>query len=149
MDVSRAALGTGEEGWWEQFSHGADIGVRGIGRTLARAFSEAARAMTAAVVDPDKIRAEIPVEIQCDGENVEDLFYAWLNAVIYEMSTRRMVFGRFHVEIDNYRLQATLWGEPVRPARHKPCVEVKGATFTQLSVRHDGEYWAAQCVVDV
>lgn len=143
------ALGTRQDGWWEHFPHGADIGVRGIGRTLGRAFAEAARAMAAAVVDPDEVRAEIPIEIRCTGESVEDLFYAWLNAVIYEMATRRMVFGRFYVDIANYRLYATVWGEPVRPERHKPAVEVKGATFTQLSVRHEGEYWTAQCVVDV
>jgi tRNA nucleotidyltransferase (CCA-adding enzyme) len=137
------------DGRWEHFPHGADIGVRGVGRTLARAFSEAARAMTAAVVDPDDVQAETSIEIRCTGESVEDLFYAWLNAVIYEMATRRMVFGRYYIEIDNYRLHATMWGEPVRPGRHKPAVEVKGATFTQLSVRHDGEYWTAQCVVDV
>jgi len=28
-------------------------------------------------------------------------------------------------------------------------VEVKGATFTELAVKQDGDWWIAQCVVDV
>jgi SHS2 domain-containing protein len=34
--------------------------------------------------------------------------------------------------------------------RHKPAVEVKGATYTQLKVaRDEAGAWMAQCVVDV
>jgi len=74
----------------------------------------------------------------------------WLNAVIYEMATRRMVFGRYNVGFVDGRVQATAWGEPIDPVRHQPAVEVKGATYTELRVREDasGE-WSAQCVVDV
>jgi tRNA nucleotidyltransferase (CCA-adding enzyme) len=33
--------------------------------------------------------------------------------------------------------------------RHAPAVEVKGATYTALSVRHTDGGWIAQCIVDV
>lgn len=134
---------------WEHFPHGADIGIRGIGGSLEQAFAQAARAMTAAMVNPDIIRAEIPVEIRCAGKNIEDLLYVWLNAVIYEMATRRMIFGRFHVEIGDIALKATAWGEHIHPDRHEPAVEIKGATFTALSVHREHGLWIAQCVVDV
>ena len=32
---------------WEHFPHGADVGVRGTGKTPAQAFKQAALAMTA------------------------------------------------------------------------------------------------------
>ena len=51
----------------------------------------------------------------------------WHNAVIYEMGTRRMVFGRFAVGTAYHRLWGRAWGEPVDPARHMPAVEPKGA----------------------
>ncbi len=61
-----------------------------------------------------------------------------------------MLFGHFDVVIDRCRLKATLSGEVVVPERHQPAVEVKGATYTELSVgqRKDG-FWYAQCIVDV
>lgn len=66
------------------------------------------------------------------------------------MATRRMLFARFDVVIENHRLVATAWGEAVDVARHEPAAEVKGASFCELAVRQqaDGE-WLAQCVVDV
>jgi SHS2 domain-containing protein len=136
-------------GRWEHYPHGADIGVRGVGRSLEEAFAEAARAMTAAAVDPDAVRAETAVPIRCSGSDAEDLLYAWLNAVIYEMATRRMLFSRFDVTVEGGTLEAVAWGEPVAPERHEPAVEVKGATYTTLHVRRDGEQWIAECVVDV
>lgn len=136
-------------GRWEHFPHEADMGVRGIGCTLERAFAEAARAMTAAIVDPDAIRPETAVEIRCAGATAEDLLYSWLNALVYEMAVRRMVFGRFAVDIEDGVLRATATGEPVSQTRHQPAVEVKGATMTALSVGRAGDDWIAQCVVDV
>ena len=134
---------------WEHFDHGADIGVRGHGPDKAAAFAMAARAMTAAIVDPGLVRPSEPVAVACEAPDDELLLVDWLNALIYEMATRRMLFGRYDVKIDGRHLTATAWGEPVEVARHRPAVEVKGATLTAASVaRSDGE-WTAQCVIDV
>lgn len=136
-------------GHWEHFEHVADIGVRGIGSTPAEAFAQAALAMTALIVEPETIEARTPVSFELEGEDLDYLFYDWLNALVYAMATRRMLFGRFELSLEPGRLHATAWGEVVDRARHQPVVEVKGATLTQLGVRRDGERWIAQCVVDV
>ncbi len=135
---------------WEHFEHGADIGVRGVGRTLAQAFEQAALALTAVITDPAAVAATTAVDIACEAPDTELLLADWLNALVYEMQVRGMLFGRFEVSIEGTRLAARAWGEPVDVARHKPAVEVKGATYTQLAVRRlDDGHWLAQCVVDV
>ena len=135
---------------WEHVPHGADIGVRGWGNDVAAAFDQAALATTAIVVDPSLIRLETSVDISCEAASLEDLLVEWLNAVIFEMSTRQMVFGSFMVRIDEHRLMASARGERLDPGRHDAGVEPKGATYTMLRVsrREDGT-WEAQCVVDV
>ena len=135
---------------WEHFAHGADIGVRGIGATLGEAFEQVALALTAVIADPARISPVAAVEIGCEAPDRELLLCDWLNAVVYEMATRRMLFGRFDVHIVDHSMTATAWGEGVDRVRHQPAVEVKGATYTALSVaqRDDGA-WVAQCVVDV
>ena len=135
---------------WEHFPHGADIGVRGIGATPGEAFEQAALALTGVITEPAGVTARTAVEIHCEAPDDELLFADWLNALIYEMSTLNMLFGRFAVAIEDHRLAATAWGETVVRERHYPAVEVKGATYTALSVAHrDDGAWIAQCVVDV
>lgn len=135
---------------WEHFSHGADIGIRGRGATLAEAMAHAATALTAVVTDPASVEARERVEIRCAAPSADLLLVDWLNALVYEMATRGMLFSRFEVECDGTRLSAAAFGERVDAVRHEPAVEVKGATLTALEVRREpGDGWIAQCVVDV
>ena len=135
---------------WEHFPHGADIGVRGIGATREEAFEQAALAVTAVITDPGKVAADTGIAIRCAAPDDELLLADWLNALIYEMATRNMLFRRFAVSLHDHALEARAWGEPVDRERHRPAVEVKGATYTALSVvRRDDGMWVAQCVVDV
>jgi SHS2 domain-containing protein len=135
---------------WEHFPHEADIGIRGRGATLSEAFREAARALVAVIADPEAIGAHEAVAIECDAEENDVLLFDWLNALVYEMATRRLLFSRFEVAVEGGRLRATAWGEPVDTVRHAPAVEVKGATWTALRVDQDADgLWTAECVVDV
>ena len=134
---------------WEHYEHGADIGVRGFGATAAEAFEQAALALSAVVADLSAVHGFEKLKIDCEAPDRELLFAEWLNALIYEMSTRKMLFSRFGVKIEGERLSAEVWGEPIDVARHHPAVEVKGATYTTLRVAREGERWVAQTVVDV
>jgi tRNA nucleotidyltransferase (CCA-adding enzyme) len=117
---------------WRHFSHEADIGVEGIGPTRAVAFEQAALALTAIVTNPTEVAASTAVDTVCEAPSDDMLLVDWLNAIIFEMATRHMVFGRFEVTLDGRRLHGRIWGEPVQRDRHTPAVEIKGATYTSL-----------------
>ena len=120
------------------------------GQTKEAAFEGAGLAMTAVITDPESVTPTRSVSIACEAPDDELLLVDWLNALVYEMATRKMLFRRFAVRINDHSLLATAWGEPVDVARHQPAVEVKGATYTELSVTQDQQgQWIAQCVVDV
>jgi SHS2 domain-containing protein len=134
---------------WELFSHDADVGVRGFGSTVAEAFEGVALALTAVITD-GPIAPNTRVEVACEAPDRELLLVEWLNAVIYEMAVRHMIFGRFAIEIEDTRLCGTLWGEAADAKRHAPVCEPKGATYTALCVAQDADgFWSASCVVDV
>ncbi len=135
---------------WEHFPHQADIGVRGLGATLDEAFEQAALALTAVITDPADVAPKEMIRLSCEAPDAELLLVDWLNRLIYEMATRNMLFSRFEVHVEGSRLSAQAWGEALEAARHRPAVEVKGATYTALKVMQqpDGS-WLAQCVVDV
>jgi SHS2 domain-containing protein len=134
---------------WEHYEHQADVGVRGFGGSIAEAFEQAALALTAAVTDLAAVRPLEEVRLHCEAPDAELLLAEWLNALVYEMATRRMLFSRFKVRLNETRLAADAWGEAVDRERHHPAVEVKGATYTTLRVAREGEGWLAQTVIDV
>jgi tRNA nucleotidyltransferase (CCA-adding enzyme) len=86
----------------------------------------------------------------CRGTDPELLFVDWLDAVIYQMAVKHMLFGRYNVRISGSDLAGTLWGERVDVARHAPACEPKGATLTALKVgRNPDGSWEAGCIIDV
>jgi tRNA nucleotidyltransferase (CCA-adding enzyme) len=135
---------------WDHFEHEADIGVRATAPSRETLFERLAEALTAIITEPDRVRSVETITIHCEAPDDAMLLVDWLNALVYEMSTRRMVFGAWHVELDGLRLTARVSGETVDRTRHQPVVEVKGATYTALSVEQDEQgLWHGQCVVDV
>jgi SHS2 domain-containing protein len=157
---------------WEHYSHPADIGIRGFGPSKEEAFAQAALALTAIVADLETVEPKEEVKISCQDQDDEFLFVSWLNALIYEMATQRMLFSRFQIRIDKpavkpqakylapqfiagsprftQDLSASAFGEKINVKKHTPAVEVKAATYTDLKVGQskNGD-WVVQCVVDV
>jgi SHS2 domain-containing protein len=121
-----------------------------VGASPAEAFEQAALALIAVMSDPATVDPRDVVAVACEAPDLDLLFVEWLDRLIYEVATRRMLFGRFAVRIEGLRLTGQAWGEAIDPVRHPRVVEVKGATLTSLGVAQgaDGR-WTAQCVVDV
>jgi SHS2 domain-containing protein len=135
--------------YWEHFEHKADIGIRGFGNTMAEAFAQAAIALTAVITDIALINATTAVQLSCSEPDNDTLLYDWLNTLVYEMATRKMLFSQFEINIDAGELNATVSGEAIDMEKHQPAVEIKGATYTELAVFSKQGQWVAQCVVDV
>jgi SHS2 domain-containing protein len=134
---------------YETFEHEADIGIRGVGRTVEEAFEAAAMALYSVMV---KIEAIQPLEeknVTVSASDRELLLVEWLNALLSLSDVERMVFSRFAVKIEGGSLTGTAWGESLDRVRHEPNVEVKGATYHMLRLEKDGDNYVAQCVVDV
>jgi len=135
---------------WEHFEHKADIGVRGYGNSLAEAFNQAALALSSVITVLDDIEPTTCLTIECEAPDYDVLLVDWLNELVYQMATQRMLFSTFNVEIGGFHLKAEICGETADQQKHQPAVEIKGATFTELKVYQNasGE-WVAQCIVDV
>ena len=138
---------------YEILEHEADAGVRGIGSSLEEAFCEAARGMFSLMVDLEEVRPERAVPVAVEAETLEVLFVSWLGELLALRDLEGMVFSRFEVKIKKadggWALEGKAYGEPLDPARHKPAVEVKAATYYGVKVGKDDGRYIAQCVVDL
>ena len=134
---------------YETFEHGADVGIRGKGRTLEEAFANGAKALFALMADLSTIEPQKEIRVECTAPDIETLFMVWLNQLIALADIEKMVLCEFSVTIKDKNLTATARGESISPQKHDLGVEVKGATFTMLRVFQEAGYFVAQCVVDV
>lgn len=85
-------------------------------------------------VEPEIVLPSAVVSVTYAAPDGRLVLYDWLNAVIYEMAVRRMVFSRFDVSLQGGTLEGRAWGETVDPTRRARAVEPKGATMTGLKV---------------
>ncbi|HEX9758300.1 MAG TPA: archease [Nitrospiria bacterium] len=135
---------------WEHFPHEADMGVRGIGASKEEAFEEAAKALTSVITDLGTVCPKEMIHLSGEGPDDDLCLAEWLNQLIFEMATRKMLFSDFKLKMRGHRFEADIWGETINVEKHQPAVEVKGATFTALGVKQSSDgFWVAQCVVDV
>ena len=139
---------------YEQFEHQADVGIRGYGETIEEAFENGARAMFSVMIDLDKVESKKEIEIRCEAENLEELFIEWLNKVLSEAGIKNLVFSDFKIEEIkkaklNYKLSGSARGEELNLEKHKPKVEVKAATYSQLRVQKEEDQYMVQTIVDV
>ncbi len=85
-------------------------------RRASEAFEQAALALTAVVADPARVGANSAIEIRCEAPDDELLLADWLNALVYEMATRGMLFGRFDVRPRRPCARSEGVGRAARPA---------------------------------
>ncbi len=131
------------------FSHEADIGIIGRGKTEVEAFVSAAESMFAIMTDLASIEAKNNIAIEFVEADVELAFITWLNLLLAEARHHGLILGRFALTRHNDHWQGQAWGEPWREDMQRG-TEVKGATLTMLSVaQQNDQLWEARCVVDV
>lgn len=134
---------------YQKFDHGADIGIRGIGKTVEEAFAEAAKAMFDVMVDIGNVQTKKEVKITTKAENKEELLIEFLNKLLSEADLKNMVFSEFKVLIEYNKLTAIAMGEKLNPKKHNIKTEVKAATYSMLKIGQENNNYFAQCVIDV
>ncbi|RKX56757.1 MAG: archease [Thermodesulfobacteriota bacterium] len=141
---------------FETFEHGADIGIRGYGKTLEEAFSNGIKALISLIVEkiPESgLKREKSIEIEIDAEFLDELFVTFINKLISYIALENILFWDFEGKIEKkdkeFILKGHVWGEEYDLEKFGYGVEVKGATFTMSEVKKQNDLWIVQCVVDV
>ena len=70
---------------YEVFEHPADLGIRGWGRTLEEAFTNAATALFEVITEPDKVHQEEEIDFEVESDDREALLVDFLNELVSSM----------------------------------------------------------------
>ena len=132
------------------FEHTADIGIHAEADDRNSLFADAARGLFAIITsDIEKIRSIETVEVRIDGTDHQYLMLDWLTELLVTFEIRRLLLGKFDVDIDDTGLTATAHGEAVDFSRYRLTHEVKAITYHGLKVEQTDRGWTADIIVDI
>jgi SHS2 domain-containing protein len=136
----------------ETFEHTADLGLRVIGVDLGDLFRTAGKGLFDVIVaNSQEVRDVESDPVLLTAESAEDLLLIWLNELIFLCETNHRLYTRFDVALNEtgHRLEGTIGGESIDPARHVLDHEVKAATRHGLFLREQSEGWFAEIILDI
>jgi SHS2 domain-containing protein len=131
-----------------EVSHTADVKIRATAPTLEILFSEAFAALMQVLYGPDR-KDGMKREIVLETEDHESLLREFLSEVLFIAEVDGLVFCQAVVHIDGGHLVAVLDGEPFDRRRHALGTEVKGISYSGLSITRDANGYMLDIVFDV
>ncbi len=136
---------------YDYFEHTADIGIKAYGKNIEEAFENSALAITNIITKTENVSKNKRIKINVNAENIEALFYEWLEAIIIKFDTQKLVFSEFKVNIDkkNNKLRAICLGEKFNLEKHEIGSEIKAITYHQMEIKEKQGKWQINFVPDI
>ncbi|MDD1696423.1 MAG: archease [Methanoregula sp.] len=133
---------------FEEISHTADVKIRARAPTLEALFSETFNALMQVMYGLDR-NGGVKREIRVTSPDNESLLADFLSEVLFVSEVEGLVFSDARVSIQGLHLRAELDGEPFDPVRHSGGSEVKGISYSGLSITHDANGYMLDIIFDV
>lgn len=132
--------------------HTADLRFRAYGKTVSECFSNAATALTSAMVDPETIEEKEERTITLEAEDFERLLHDFLSEILFMFETEGLLFKKFEVGVGDKRgnyLNARFVGEEYNPEKHKIKKEIKAVTYHEMKIKKENDLWVAEVLCDI
>ncbi len=127
--------------------HTADIKFRVYGRTLNEIFENSVLAFSEYVSRGEKIKSSKGKIIDVSGNDLESLFYNFLDELIYLIDAENFITAKAKVTIRGYNLHAELFGD--KASNYKYIDQIKSPTYSDMYLKKTKSGWEAQAVLDV
>jgi len=135
---------------YELIDHTADIGIKVYGRDLKELFRNAAFAMFDIMADLEGLNSSVTVEIRKEAPNREELLVNWLDELLYNFYTKRLIFSEFDIsELDDTHIVGRIIGRHIGENRSRLKTEIKAATYHDLKIEKTKDSWQTQLIFDI
>jgi SHS2 domain-containing protein len=88
-------------------------------------------------------------DIAITSQDIDSLLLDFLSEVLFVSEVEEIVFSKADVHINGTNLHAELEGEPFNRQKHAKGTEVKGISYSGLSIRHDANGFMVEILFDV
>src|SRR3989338_6636689 len=118
--------------------HTADIKFKVAGHTPANLFENAAKAISFYASEGRKISTRLITHVEIEGDDLESLFYKFLDEIIFLLDSEGFIVGKAEVK---------LYGNLVKEYKVR---QIKAATYAEMKIKEvEKGGWEAQVVLDV
>jgi SHS2 domain-containing protein len=142
------------DGKFEFLEHTADILIAAHGQNMEEAFENAALAMFEVMTDTTKVNPIQEDSVEVEAEDEYALLYSWLEALLVKFEVNGMLYSKFKITTlqdtsENFKLQATVWGEKFNPEKHPQKVAVKAITYHRMEIIKEIEKVTLEFILDI
>jgi len=133
---------------FRELPHTADIKIEARAPTKETLFSEACNALMQIMYGEDR-RSLDTIELVVDADDTEAQLADFLSEVLFRSEVDGLVFSDAVVHIDGSHLHAVMHGEPFDRNRHAGGTEVKGISYSGMSITRDTNGYMLEILFDV
>lgn len=142
-------------GGYRALEHTGDVVVQAWAPDLPRTLANLGKALFAVMVDLRTVRVRQWRRVEAEAPDAESLAVEWLNALLFDWETSRMLVREVNVtglmaRPGRWRVRARCGGEPLDEGRHVTRTHVKAATYHGVHVRGaDGPACTVRVLLDI
>ena len=128
-------------------NHTADIKFQVYGKDLNEIFENAVEAVAEYISRGQKIKTSKGKVIEVFGNDLESLFYKFLDELVYLLDAEDFIAAKAEVTIRGYNLKAELFGD--NASNYKDFDAIKAATYAEMYIKKTPKGFEAKAVLDV
>ena len=122
---------------YKLLDHATDAVIEITASNLKEAFTVAGQSAVDITLDSEKVEEKEQRSLKVIGKDLRYLLFNWLEEVNYQLITEGFAIHRFTIDISKnseYKLNATVYGEPLDLQKHRFRVEIKAPTFHEMEI---------------
>ena len=130
--------------------HTADVKFRAEGKTIERAFENAAFALREVMTKNPKIKikGKTKKKVKVKGKDNEALLYNFLEEFLFLLDAKNFLLAKINkIKIKDNKLEAEIVGD--KASNYKFSNDVKAVTYNEMYVKKEKNKYIVQVVLDV
>jgi len=135
---------------YELTDHTSDIGIKVYGKSMEELFCNAAFGMFDILADLEGIKTSTSIKIELTKENSEELLVSWLDELIYNFYTKKIIFSEFKIQnLNDTSLKAEAIGRHIGDRKSRLKTEIKAVTYHDLKIEKNNGAYEVGIIFDV
>jgi SHS2 domain-containing protein len=130
--------------------HTADVGIEVEADSREAVFTGSGLAMFDLMFGLESVGGDVTKPLSVSAESPTELLVAWLNELLYCYAVDKIIFSGFTgVRLGEREFRAVGCGEYYDPGKHRCDLEIKAATYHDVSLALIEGRWKARVIFDV